>query len=269
MVSVLEQTTYFGLQGGKWTSASAPPPKQSELQIGAGSQIKLQAADAEKPGAGWGALCVNFCSSAGSSLVLGHFEAQPGGTAWTFPHTGLDALDLTGGFVGHNAHVTPFALKAEGNSPEGSVVWIGAQGSVDFHPYEVIARYDRTTGTVTNSWCSVPETIENNCAEELGAAVVPDAVFPKEKAAVALENESVHVFSHERWSTAPAPGYTGEGEIAAQHEGGDAFSSAAEGWLGGTNALGRWSPEAGATGLTSVARSRPLHADEHRTTSRQ
>lgn len=124
-------------------------------------------------------------------------------------------------------------------------MWIGAEVRVPKHEAaEVVARYDPSEHpAITNSWCTL--AIANHCEEELGAATVPDAVFPEEKAAVALEDQAIHVFSHDRWSTFAAPGYEGEQEskLEPTRQGGDAFASPSEGWLAGTHALGHWSPE--------------------------
>jgi hypothetical protein len=256
-VSVVEQLSYWALAGGDWKPETASPRNTAELPstfptLSPGDKLTLPAADASGAGAGWGALCDQGCS--GRGMLLGHFETEGDGEVhWSYSSTGLDALDLTAGLA-QGASVEPKALKAEDNG-EGGAVWIGAR----VHPahseqFEVVARYDRAKRAVTNSWCSLPEVVENNCQEELGAAAVPDAVFPGEKAAVALKNQTIHVFAHERWSSYSAPGYVGQGDpenlFSPTEEGGAAFTAPGEGWLAGDSALGHWSPEAGAAALT-------------------
>jgi hypothetical protein len=262
-INVRGQLAYWLLEGEKWAAQTVTPlPTPAELprsspELAAGEHVSLQVADVEAPGRGWGALCVaplfEKCA-AGWGLILGHFEPDGSGAShWSFNPSGLSALDLTDGLEGRGASVFPHALKAEANAGAGGV-WIGAEvrtpGSGSFN---VVARYDGAQRGVTNSWCSPPAALEVGCEEELGNAAVPDAIFPEEKAAVALTNHAIHIFSHERWSSFPAPGYAGQQESAAEptHQGGDAFTDVGEGWLGGTSALGHWSTESASGALTA------------------
>jgi hypothetical protein len=235
-ITLDEQLDYAVLANGAWNRASAPlPPAYSPV---AGDTVTLADGDVDGPSSGWATLAVQNASGQpaadGLGLLLGRFA----GGSWSFPSTGLDALDLTGGVADPQGSVIPTALKAD---PSG--VWIGAtvklptpNGSAG-HP--VVARYDGARGVVTNSWCSLP--VANSCDEPLDLdhpAAVPDATFdtPGGNVAVSLQLNALHVFARGAWSVTPAPGYTPAD--------GDTFVVPDEGWLGGNSAAGRVSGQA-------------------------
>ncbi len=107
----------------------------------------------------------------------------------------------------------------------------------------MVARYDGNTGKVTNSWCTLP--VANSCEEPLGSAAVPDAFFATESGPVALSLHEgvIDVYARGRWTSVLAPGHGPEN--------GDAFTGPNAGWIGGTKALGQWSPEQNSSLLTS------------------
>jgi len=251
MLNAAKQSAPFGelkyglLQEGKWTLESvkaAAPPKL----VSSGAPVRLAVDDVQGPGEGWGAFEVD---GQNSGLILGHLENGE----WTFLPTGLDALDLTGALTDPQDKVEPKALKAEGND-----VWIEADVLLPGkEPSGVVARFERSSGgspgRIINSWCTLPAGVPNECKEPLGAAAVPDAIFhtgtESEPTALALKNESVDVFAHGDWTrVAAAPGYEGSAEQTGAD---DTFSGPSEGWLGGANALGHWSGEAGSSPLAS------------------
>jgi hypothetical protein len=262
-VHVNERLEYGLLKGGKWTREVATPPAgllESE------NEIALKLGDVAGPGKGWGAFQVTAEGHPrpGLGLVLGQLEAGEPTSSWTFPHTGgssiglgLDALDLTGTVAAPTGSVEPTGLKAD-----GSAVWIEAalrlppaSGAIP-----VVARYDGSSGEITNSWCTLP--VASHCREPLDLnhpAAVPDAIFETDSGpvALALRENSVAVFSHGEWSSVAAPGYgtlPGPGQPPLMHKGGeDLFSGPDAGWVGGPNAkaLGQWSAEGASSPLSS------------------
>jgi hypothetical protein len=269
-IAINGERRYWQLGGSEWEPQTAALPNPSELPrsfpaLAPGDTVRLNAADDSAPGTGWGALSV---LAPGWGLVLGRFE--PGGESadhWSFAPTGLDALDLSERFEGLRAESITGAgkLKAEGNA-----VWVGGKiqvpepsGEAGVPPrlvkVNVVAHYERAPGAqgkLLNSACSEEvelhaEAVENHCEEPLGAATVPEALFPNEKTALSLSGGLVHVFSHERWSTYPASGYMGNQEALVQREGGAAFTDAHDGWFAGSHALGHWSSEGNSGSLSS------------------
>jgi hypothetical protein len=259
-ITVNTSLEYGYLKDGEWTlkgkpeeveeGNSGPFPLNSLLKNGDGVDLKL--GDVTGTGEGWGALELQEPEPGGKQrLILGHL----GESGWTFyEHTGLDALDLTGALAEPGTHVRPTALKANGDT-----VWIGAEVTVPVETIpgepqpetrDLVARYERdgSGGAVTNSWCTLP--VANSCEEPLGAAVVPDTTLDEHgEVALALTNqESVNIFSNGEWKSVPAPGFKEE-EI--ERSAGDAFSSASEGWLGGENAIGRFTAGGARSSLTS------------------
>jgi photosystem II stability/assembly factor-like uncharacterized protein len=198
--------------------------------------MTLRAGDIQGPGEAWGAF--SLAKPQGRGLIVGHLYNHE----WHFPSSGLglDALDLSGALAGQNNHVEPIALKVE---PSGPAVWIEAKVSLNNHEARVVARYDGSGGSVTNSWCTLP--VANSCEEPLGSAAVPDAFFATESGPVALSLQAgaVDVYARGRWTSILAPGHS--------RGNGDAFTGPDAGWLGGNRALGQWSPARSASLLTA------------------
>jgi hypothetical protein len=266
-VSVKERLEYGLLKDGKWTRETAtPPPGLLESE----NEIALKLGDVAGVEKGWAAFQVTAGGNPrpGLGLVLGQFEAGEPHSTWTFPHTGtgalgvgLDALDLTGTVAAPKGSVEPVGLKAD-----GSAVWVeaGLKLPQAKETIPVVARYDGSSGQVTNSWCTLP--VASHCAEPLDLnhpAAVPDAIFETAggPVALALRQNSVAVFSHGQWGSVAAPGYgqlpgPGQPPGIPHQSGEDLFSSPGEGWVGGPNtkALGQWS----AAGASSPLASWPL-----------
>ncbi len=224
---------YALLKEGAWTRETV---LQRPSGIPNSEPMTLRAGDVQGPGEAWGAF--SLANPQGHGLVLGHLYNRE----WHFPPSGLglDALDLNGALAGHSNHVEPVALKAE---PNGAAVWIEAKVYLNNHEAgHVVARYDGNTGNVTNSWCTLP--VANSCEEPLGSAAVPDAFFATEGGPVALSlhEQAVDVYARGRWTSVLAPGHGPES--------GDAFTGPNAGWLGGTKALGQWSPQQSSSLLT-------------------
>jgi hypothetical protein len=261
---VNERLKYGLLEKGTWRLEDAPLPPESLVKLKPGEQITLDLGDMEAPGAGWGAFCViaNEPCAQAPGLILGRFQE---GGHWSFPpkQTGLDALELTDALAGQQAFLEPTALKAEDGA-----VWIGAEVHLPQKEFpqkdksgegEVVARYDGSSEQVTNSWCTLP--VANKCVEPLDEehpAAVPDTILPDPgsgggppsgapgsgRVALALKENSVRVFAHNVWRSIAAPGHGPIPVPDEQRGGGGAFTALNEGWLGGENALGHWSPEA-------------------------
>jgi hypothetical protein len=245
---VKERLLYGQLQGGEWTLQSARPPSQA---LHGGHVVSLEAGDVSGLDAGgvsgWAVFQIGRTSEPGTGLMLGRLS----GGAWTYPRTGLDALDLDGAFDDPAATVEPKALEVGGNA-----LWIGASVTLPGHGTEpLVARYDMQAGTVVDSWCTL--AVANACEEPLDTdhpAAVPAATFGSgsEETALALadeyggvEPEYVDVYANEHWVRKPAPGY---GQPGLQKTTEAAFAGPEAGWLVGPNALGRWSPQAQSTG---------------------
>jgi hypothetical protein len=224
---------YALLKEGAWTRE---PVLQRPPSIPGTEPMTLQVGDVEGPGEAWGTF--SLAKPQGRGLVLGHLYNRE----WHFPPSGLglDALDLSGALAGQNNHIEPIALKVE---PGGSAVWIEAKVSLNNHEARVVARYDETSGGVTNSWCTLP--VANSCEEPLGSAAAPDAFFATESGPVALslQEGAVDVYAHGRWTSVLAPGH--------RREDADAFTGPDAGWLGGSRALGQWSPAQSSSLLTA------------------
>jgi photosystem II stability/assembly factor-like uncharacterized protein len=223
---------YALLKEGSWTRAT---PLQRPSNIPSGEPMTLRVGDVQGPGEAWGAF--SLPNPQGHGLILGHLYNHE----WHFPPSGLglDALDLGGALAGHSNYVEPTALKIE----PGGAVWIEAKLYLNNHESDhVVARYDSSTGKVTNSWCTLPTA--NSCEEPLGSAAVPDAFFATESGPVALSLHEgvVDVYVRGRWTSVLAPGHGPEN--------GDAFTGPNAGWLGGTKALGQWSSEQNSSLLT-------------------
>ncbi len=238
-----ESQVYGYLAGGTWTLQDAPVPP---VGVPGTEPMTIRVGDLQGAGELWGAF--KAANPSGVGLILGHFYA---GT-WHFqPHgLGLDALDLTGALAKQTgASIEPQALKAE---PEGHGVWVESTVRLPgFEGHEfsrVVARYEEAAegrpSSIT-SWCSLP--VANSCEEALGLATVPDAFFNTEsgQVALALGDEAVNVYSHGTWTRVVTPGYTPER--------GESFTEPNSGWLGGDQAVGKWS-----TGHASALTSWPL-----------
>jgi photosystem II stability/assembly factor-like uncharacterized protein len=224
---------YALLKEGAWTRET---PLQRPSGIPGSEPMALRVGDVQGPGEAWGAF--SLANPQGHGLILGHLY----GGEWHFPPTGvgLDALDLSGSLAGQSNHVEPIALKIE---PSGAAVWIEAKVSINNHEAgHVVARYDIASGSVVNSWCTLP--VANSCEEPLGSAAVPDAFFATESGPVALSlhQEAVDVYARGRWRSVLATGHGPEGA--------DAFTGPNSGWLGGTKALGQWSAQQSSSLLT-------------------
>ncbi len=224
---------YALLKEGAWTRETA---LQRPPDVPGSEPMTLRVGDVEGPGEAWGAF--SLANPQGHGLILGHLYNHE----WHFPPSGvgLDALDLSGALASQSNQIEPEALKVE---PGGAAIWIGAKVSINNHEAgHVVARYDGNSGDVTNSWCTLP--VANSCEEPLGSAAVPDAFFATESGPVALslQEAAVDVYARGRWSSVLAPGHGPEN--------GDAFTGPNAGWLGGTKALGQWSPEQGSSLLT-------------------
>jgi hypothetical protein len=230
-VTIQAAVDYDVLRGGAWSARTAglPPdyaPRSSD-------RLALAAADMTGPDAGWAALTI--LSAGPQPLQLARFD----GNDWTYvAGVGLDALDLTGRFRNDPPlSVTPKALRADGDG-----VWINAQVGDG----RVIARYDASTADVTRSWCRLPRA-SAGCAAPLDPdhpAMTPDTFFdtPDGRVALALNPPGsandlpggfLHVFAHGDWTRVPAPGFTQPGQGSA------VFTSPTDGWLAGSEALGR------------------------------
>ena len=224
---------YALLKEGVWTRETA---LQRPPGIPGTEPMTLRVGDVEGPGEAWGAF--SLANPQGHGLILGHLYNRE----WHFPPSGLglDALDLSGALAAKSNYVDPTALKVE---PGGGAVWIEAKVYLDNHESgHVVARYDGNSGEVTTSWCTLP--VANSCEEPLGSAAVPDAFFATEDGpvALALQNEAVDVYARGRWTSVLAPGH--------EPGNGAAFTGPDEGWLGGTKALGQWSPQQNSSLLT-------------------
>jgi hypothetical protein len=251
-VNVTTRLSYGLLADGTWSAETVAPLPQN-YQPSPGDTLSLRTADIDAMGLGWGALTVQSSSTNPVPLMLGHFDQGP----WTFVTTGLDVLDLSGTFAQPGETVQPTGLHAAGSS-----VWIGATltQTGSSHQDSVVARYDNTTGQITDSWCT-NQPDSSQCIDPLDSthpAAVPTATFSTSGGDVALAPADgfVDEFADGAWTEVAAPGF-GATDSAV-------FSSPDEGWLAGSLALGHWHlpdqseplqvwPEANRSTLTSVA----------------
>jgi hypothetical protein len=251
-VSITTRLSYGLLSDGTWSAQLVSPLPQS-YQASPGDSLSLATADIDGTGLGWGALSVQSSSTNPVPLMLGHFDQGP----WTFVTTGLDVLDLSGAFAQPGETVRPTGLHASGNA-----VWIGATlnqtGST--HQDSVVARYDNSTGKITDSWCT-NQPDSSQCIDPLDSthpAAVPTATFSTSDGEVALAPADgfVDEFADGEWTEVASPGFGASDDAV--------FSSPDEGWLAGSLALGHWHlpdkseplqvwPEANRSTLTSVA----------------
>ncbi len=239
-VPISEGLEYALLQGGAWTdhTASLPPA----YTPGASDEVTLDYADVSGPGTGWGALRVTIgggTRSAPIPLLLGQFD----GGDWKYVDTGLDALDLTGSVADPRGRVDPTGLKVDGDS-----VWVGARDTLPTTADpsadgNVVALYDAATGTVTQSWCTLP--VADSCDQPLGDAAVPDTIFEGSSGptALSMQDGALDVYANGNWSSTPVPGYSA---------GDDTFTDATDGWLGGSgSAIGEVTSQAETSPLAS------------------
>src|SRR5262249_40505396 len=163
----------------------------------------------------------------------------------------------SGSFAQPGETVRPTGVHTDGNA-----VWIGATLNQAGSPHQdsAVARFDDSTGQVTDSWCTnQPDSPQ--CVDPLDSAhpaALPAASFPTAGGDVALApaDGSLDEFANGEWTAVAAPGF-GASDSAV-------FSSPVEGWLAGSLALGHWHlpdksqplqawPEANRNTLTSVA----------------
>src|SRR5262245_58657684 len=239
--SIGKPLDYGFLEGEKWvrpesfeTAGALPWNSNSSAIL---KHADVQGGEAGKGISAWGLFQAEEggTPAAGQGLILGHLQEGK----WTFPKVPLDALALTGALKGPTASVEPQALKAD-----GATVWIQAKVTPpEGGEGEVVARYDGSTGRVAESWCSLGTA--NECGQPLGDAAVPDAIVPTsggEEVALSLTEGAVDVYEHGEWSSVLTAGYApSKGPTLP---GGDAFTDANHGWLGGEHGLGHWSPRA-------------------------
>ncbi len=167
------------------------------------------------------------------------------GPVWQFvSSTGLDALDLTGGFAGGSA----IQVDGQGILAATDGVWIQAEQQPSGGT--VVALYDPTSGHVVQSWCDPSIVAESaGCAQTIDdndPAVLPAAAFgdtPQDSEALALGNQSVDVYANGRWSPVAAPGFNASNGSAV-------FEDPTDGWLAGTNSVGQITPQAPVPALT-------------------
>jgi hypothetical protein len=262
-VTVTAALRYGSLAGGAWTLTSAPLP--TTYTPAQGDVVTLRAASATGPHSGWVAAKVDPHILPGAApppepLLLGSYGS--GGFSWV-SRTGLDALDLTLGFsaasVGRALAATATALAATSQG-----VWVGATLNLPAGAGTVVALYDPVSGHVIGSWCSTTVlALSTGCGAPLDAnhpAAVPDAVFDTPAGSVALAQAvgAIDVYVYGAWTAVPVAGF-GVDQVKPGF-----FTSPNTGWLAGSEAVGRitpqpqpaplapW-PEANQNTLTSVA----------------
>lgn len=270
--AVLTGLDYGSLINGTWTLQRQPLPADYAAPAGDRS-VDLVAADPTGPGTGWAVLDQSAPNTFGGpfsdSAILARFD--PSGWHFVAP-IGLDALDFTAGFAPTSAAsaglTSPVSVQPTGIRADSSEVWISAS---DGSNGRLIARYDISTGRVTNSWCTslVPQSLD--CAQSLDLdhpAAIPDATFDTPQGAVAdaLDpspgSHFIDIYSHGHWTSVPAPGFGGGG--GASGPGFSTFADPGDGWLVGASSLARLSvgplpaplatwPEANRNPLLSVA----------------
>jgi hypothetical protein len=212
---------------GQWSIETADVPPNYQPADGT---VTLTAASATGPGAGWAVFAVPPDSPEPQPLMLGSFSTAGAATTWSWvTHTGLDALDVTGGLGSVNA-----VANGQGILAASDGVWISA--SVLGAP--VIALYDPQTGHLVRSWCDPAVAARSvGCGDTIDAndpATLPSAVFDTAQGPVglALGSQAVDVYANGSWTAVAAPGFDSSN--------GDAiFTSPTDGWLAGGNSLGR------------------------------
>jgi hypothetical protein len=245
-VTINEALRYALLENGSWTVRTASlPASYTPL---AGDTVRLTDADVSGPDSGWGTLgLAPRAHSSTPELMLGQFSPGDSGIQWSFTAKGLPA-SLTGPLAdppNATAATTPQALRVFGNE-----VWVKASvaltpttnGGLGGETYTVVSLVNASTGTVTNSWCSLPV---GQCNVALGDADVPDwASQGSPEVGLALDSNRIDIYADDAWSEVPAPGYSG-GENA------DTFTGANSGWLAGADAVGQWTSQTSTSPLVS------------------
>ncbi len=242
-VPINTKLSYGELVNGSWTvqSASIPP---NYVPVG-NDTLTLESASPTGPGSGWGVLGDDQpTNTTPEPLLLGSF----GPSGWQYvSDTGLDALDLTGSFALGN----PLQVQAQAILAASDGVWIQATlaGDSARSTGTIVALYDPAGGRVVASWCSSGILAESQgCANTLGAAMVPDAVFDTSQGPVGLGlgKGNVDVYAAGAWKTVPAPGFD-RGVAAAPggvNDGTEVFTDPTDGWLAGDDSMGEITAQA-------------------------
>ncbi len=193
------------------------------------------------------------CRGPGRSLgrVLARQVLKGTGSSWATSTTANGTSPRAGSASMRSTSAAPWPLKSNYVEPDGAESRTGRRRRLDrskvyldsHNSGHVVARYDGNSGKVTNSWCTLP--VANSCEEPLGSAAVPDAFFATEGGPVAL------CAARTKPSTStPAVAGRASWRPATDRKVGAAFTGPDEGWLGGTKALGQWSPQQSASLLT-------------------
>src|SRR5262249_42283993 len=104
-VNITTQLSYGVLSHGSWSPQTVTPLPQT-YQPSPGDSLSLGMADLDGTGAGWGALTVVGTGTNPVPLMLGQFDQS----GWKFVRTGLDVLDLSGGFAQAGESVRPTGI---------------------------------------------------------------------------------------------------------------------------------------------------------------
>jgi hypothetical protein len=239
-ITIPTQLEYGVLDNGAWAVKSITLPPGFTAK--SGEQVSLTVADLTGPGAGWAAVS----NDQSQPLMLAKF-ADSGST---LVPAGLDALNLTGALAatGLNAYATGIRADAAG-------VWLTAtlSGSGATSPANgssLVAHFG-STGAVTGSvWCTAAlGAISTGCTLPIDGdhpASLPQGLFQTAdgEVAEALGTGFVDLYSYGSWKPIAAPGFLGGP--------GDAlFTSPSDGWIVGTNGIGRISaqPQPGSLAL--------------------
>ncbi len=263
-VSIKTALRYGQLVGGSWSVKSAAVPS-TYVQASGSDVLTLADASPTGPGSGWalfrtGQAGSNVGNGQPQPLLLGSFTS----TGWSFASTGLDALDLTGAF---GSGLSAQAVQPQGLLAADGEVWIKADIASLGTGGEVVALYDPSSGTVTQSWCDAKVLAQSaGCADTLDAndpATLPDAVFQTARGpeALAVGGGNLDVYANGTWSAVAAPGFEATSGLGARTA---IFADATDGWLAGVDAMGQISagapapalaqwPEANENTLTAVA----------------
>jgi hypothetical protein len=250
-VPIDTELQYGVLENGAWTVENATLPPGFTARE-AGETVSLMVADPTGPGSGWGALS----SSSAQPLMLGRFdESSPGVAAWNFMPTGLDVLDLTGAFATARPQVYATGIRAV-TLPNGHPdLWVSAEVTPSAGSGgALVAHYDATsTGSLTTDgvWCQ-DLTLSGQCIQPLDAnhpAAVPQGVFPQADGTTVDDSLGtgvlagfVDIYSYGAWTPVAAPGFSGGPGQAL-------FTSPTDGWVVGTNSVGRISAQEPAASL--------------------